>query len=60
MAQPQPGHPLILYDRQRRRLWICGRRCHHGLVCAAVAAIALIGVYHDRKDWPWPLEKVSL
>ncbi len=29
------------YDAARRRLWICGQRCHHGATGALLAAAGL-------------------
>lgn len=55
-------------DRRRRRLWICGRRCHHGATGALLATVGLltaspagpvlfgIGValmFDDLADFPW-------
>ena len=34
----------IYYDRVRRRLWICGQRCHHGATGALLAAAGIAGV----------------
>lgn len=65
---------LIRVDHDRRRLWICDRRCHHGLagvVLITIAAhvpsrtglaLAVVGAtlaYHDRRDVPWPLTRIE-
>ena len=44
------GNRLVGLDLGRRRLWVCGRRLHHGLtgVLLAVAGAALVA--HDWKD----------
>ena len=43
----------IHYDAVRRRLWICGQRCHHGatgaLVTAAAAAAVAASVVDPRQ-----------
>jgi hypothetical protein len=31
-------HKPLYYDAARRRLWICGQRCHHGATGALIAA----------------------
>ena len=50
----------LYYDRQLRRLWIKGQRCHHGATGALIAsagafAIAAGGLLmaHDWKDRAW-------
>ncbi len=30
----------VHYDAVRRRLWICGQRCHHGATGAVLTAVA--------------------
>lgn len=37
------------------RVYICGYRVHHGLVGAALAAAGILLVWHDRRDFPWPV-----
>lgn len=32
---------LFEYDAARRRLWLCGQRCHHGATGALVAAVGV-------------------
>jgi hypothetical protein len=34
----------IHYDAVRRRLWICGQRCHHGATGALLTGLATVGV----------------
>ncbi len=34
----------IHYDAVRRRLWICGQRCHHGATGALLTAVGAVGV----------------
>jgi hypothetical protein len=34
----------IHYDAVRRRLWICGQRCHHGATGALLTGLAAVGV----------------
>jgi len=31
---------LVHYDAVRRRLWICGQRCHHGATGALLTGLA--------------------
>jgi hypothetical protein len=38
-----------------RKLYFLGLRIHHGGVCAIAVGLALVGVWHDRHDFPWPL-----
>lgn len=41
-------HPAALrplhYDTVRRRLWICGQRCHHGATGALLTGLAAVGL----------------
>jgi hypothetical protein len=34
----------IHYDAVRRRLWICGQRCHHGATGALLTGLATAGL----------------
>jgi len=34
----------IHYDAVRRRLWICGQRCHHGATGALLTGLAAAGL----------------
>lgn len=36
------------------RLYVKGRRIHHGLTGAVTAVIGAVLCLHDRRDWPWP------
>ena len=40
-------HP-VRYDAKRRRLWICGQRCHHGATGALITATA--GAWFARRQ----------
>jgi hypothetical protein len=42
---------LLRYDKQRRRLWIAGQRCHHGATGALMALAGLVLMLHDRHDF---------
>ena len=42
--QHAPALRPIHYDAVRRRLWICGQRCHHGATGALLTAAATAGV----------------
>jgi hypothetical protein len=47
MADSLTAHALrspIHYDAVRRRLWICGQRCHHGATGALLTAVAAAGL----------------
>lgn len=37
------------------RLYVQGRRVHHGLVGALLLPLAAWMVWDDRRDFPWPL-----
>jgi hypothetical protein len=41
----------IHYDRVRRRLWICGQRCHHGATGALLTFAGALGVALMAHDW---------
>jgi hypothetical protein len=56
MDHPQLPAPLrrpFHYDAVRRRLWICGQRCHHGatgaLLTGAAAAALLVSPASIRR-----------
>jgi hypothetical protein len=41
---------IVRYDAERRRVWICGQRMHHGLTGALLTAAGLALMAHDRRD----------
>lgn len=41
---------LVRIDRATVRLWICGRRIHHGAVGVVATAIGVALAFHDRSD----------
>ncbi|SEH10493.1 hypothetical protein [Thermoleophilum album] len=48
------GNRLLGYDPERRRVWVLGRRLHHGLaglVLAAVGTALMAHDWRDRSDW---------
>ena len=56
---PELVRKPLYYDRQLRRLWIRGQRCHHGATCALLAGVGALAVAtgsllmaHDWKDRP--------
>jgi hypothetical protein len=51
------GNRVFGYDPQRRRLWICGQRVHHGLTGAFLAAAGTALMAHDWKDRPMWFER---
>jgi hypothetical protein len=46
------GNRLIGLDLNRRRVWICGQRIHHGATGILLAGIGAALVAHDWKDRP--------
>jgi hypothetical protein len=42
--QHAPSRRALHYDAVRRRLWICGQRCHHGATGAILTAVAATGL----------------
>jgi len=41
---------LLRYDAERRRVWICGQRLHHGVTGALLTAAGIALMVHDRRD----------
>jgi hypothetical protein len=41
---------LVRYDAERRRVWICGKRLHHGLTGALLTAAGFALMAHDWRD----------
>jgi hypothetical protein len=35
------------------RVFVFGRRSHHGLAGVALLVIGVALIIHDRHDWPW-------
>jgi hypothetical protein len=46
------GNRLLGLDLERRRVWVGGRRVHHGLTGLAFALAGLALMAHDWKDRP--------
>lgn len=46
---------MIRVDWTVKRCWVAGKRLHHGLAGAALAALGVALMLHDRKDWPWSI-----
>jgi hypothetical protein len=44
---------LVRYDSNRRRMYVGGRRLHHGLTGVALATIGIVLMWDDRHDAPW-------
>jgi hypothetical protein len=47
-------HGVVLYDANRRRVWVGSQRLHHGLVGTLFAAAGLVLMahdWHDRRYW---------
>lgn len=47
---------LIVRDPAGSRLYIAGRRLHHGLAGQLLALIGLGLMLHDRRDYPWSVD----
>jgi len=43
----------VEYDWQRKRMYLFGRRLHHGLTGAVFVAVGLGLMWHDRADRWW-------
>jgi hypothetical protein len=41
---------FLRYDAERRRVWVCGQRLHHGLTGALLTAAGIALMVHDRRD----------
>jgi hypothetical protein len=41
---------VLRYDAERRRVWVCGQRLHHGLTGALLTAAGIALMVHDRRD----------
>jgi hypothetical protein len=39
---------LVRYEGERRRVWICGQRLHHGLTGALLASLGVAGLAAHR------------
>ena len=44
---------MITYDWPRKRMYLFGRRVHHGLTGAVFVAVGLGLMWHDRADRWW-------
>jgi hypothetical protein len=44
---------MIRYDADMRRVWVLGRRLHHGLAGAILLVAGLVLMWDDRRDAPW-------
>lgn len=38
------------------RVYVRGRRIHHGLAGAVLVVVGAVLCLHDRRDWPWRLQ----
>lgn len=50
---------MLKYDRNLQRVWIAGKRIHHGFIGASITLVGAILMYHDRHDWPWPFNDLQ-
>ena len=46
--RPPARHPVVRYDRELRRLWIAGQRCHHGATGVLLTGVAAAGLAASR------------
>jgi hypothetical protein len=46
--RPPARHPVVRYDRDLRRVWIGGQRCHHGATGALLTTVAAVGLLASR------------
>jgi hypothetical protein len=44
---------MISYDSPHKRMYLFGRRVHHGLTGAVFVAVGLGLMWHDRADRWW-------
>ena len=44
------AHGLVRYDADSRRVWVGGRRVHHGATGILLAAAGLALIAHDWRD----------
>jgi hypothetical protein len=44
---------LCEYDRERKRVHVCGARVHHGLVGLVTFIIGIVLMIDDIHDIPW-------
>lgn len=44
---------MIVFGPGSVRVYARGRRIHHGRVGMSMAALGMLLVWHDRKDWPF-------
>jgi hypothetical protein len=50
----QDGDPVKV-KLANGRLYVCGRHVHHGLSGLVMTIVGLALLFHDLKDFPWPL-----
>ena len=44
---------FITYDKNLQRVWVLGKRIHHGAVGFVMFAAGIALMKHDFKDFPW-------
>jgi hypothetical protein len=44
---------LFRYDKNLQRVWVLGKRIHHGAVGAIMTVTGIALMKHDIKDFPW-------
>lgn len=48
---------LASFDAGSRKVYLLERRLHHGLVGGTMMAVGLVLLLHDRRDFPWAMER---
>ncbi|MGH3139418.1 MAG: hypothetical protein ACRDQE_06765 [Gaiellales bacterium] len=49
----QTAQGVVEYDSERKRMYVFGRRLHHGLTGAVFVAVGVGLMWHDRADRWW-------
>lgn len=44
---------MLRYCPNKKRVWVLGKRIHHGLVGVALIGVGVALAIHDRKDFPF-------
>lgn len=51
---------LVVHAPHSARLYVRGRRVHHGLTGVVMLVVGAVLLAHDRRDWPFALDDGSL
>ena len=44
---------MIVHGPHSVRVYVRGRRIHHGFTGTVMAAVGALLIWHDRRDWPF-------